>query len=199
MIASAETMLERWKDFEGQEIEVYEEFRLFTSEVISRTAFGSSYIEGKNIFDMLIKIGSLIFKNSLKVRVPGISKFFKTSDEIESDKLEIESVKKREKKARPEEKDSFGSDFLGLLLKARHNANDNHRISVDELIDECKTFYFAGQETTNTSLAWTVLLLALHTDWQEEARKEVIIIWQTNSKSRWHFQNENRDDDHQCL
>ncbi|CAN6549305.1 unnamed protein product [Malus baccata var. baccata] len=162
---SAETMLERWKDFEGQEIEVYEEFRLFTSEVISRTAFGSSYIEGKNIFDMLIKIGSLIFKNSLKVRVPGISKFFKTSDEIESDKLEIESVKKREKKARPEEKDSFGSDFLGLLLKARHN-----------LIDECKTFYFAGQETTNTSLAWTVLLLALHTDWQEEARKEMTMI-----------------------
>ncbi|XP_017192279.2 cytochrome P450 CYP749A22-like [Malus domestica] len=184
MVASAEAMLERWKFFEGKEIEVYEEFRLFTSEVISRTAFGSSYIEGKNIFEMLMKLGSILFKNAFKVRVPGISKFFKTSDEIESDKLEkevhatiIEIVKKRENKAGTKEKDNFGSDFLGLLLKACQSADDNQRISVDELIDECKTFYFAGQETTNTLLGWTVFLLALNTDWQEEARKEVIQLF----------------------
>ncbi|EEF50712.1 cytochrome P450, putative [Ricinus communis] len=39
-------MLERWKDHTGSEIEVDEEFKLLASEVISRTAFGSSYIEG---------------------------------------------------------------------------------------------------------------------------------------------------------
>ena len=72
MVASAETMLERWTFYEGKEIEVYEEFRLFTSEVISRTAFGSSYVEGQNIFEMLMKLGFLIAKNFLKVRVPGI-------------------------------------------------------------------------------------------------------------------------------
>lgn len=60
MIASAETMLERWKNYEGKEMEVFEEFRLLTSEVISRTAFGSSYIEGKDIFDKLMKLGFLI-------------------------------------------------------------------------------------------------------------------------------------------
>ncbi|PQP91688.1 uncharacterized protein Pyn_09761 [Prunus yedoensis var. nudiflora] len=184
MVASAESMLERWTVYEGKEIEVYEEFRLFTSEVISRTAFGSSYVEGRDIFEMLMKLGFLIFKNFLKVRVPGISKFFKTRDEIESEKLEkgihasiIEMVKKRETKTITGENDSFGSDFLGLLLKANHEANENQRISVQELIDECKTFYFAGQETTNTLLAWTVFLLALHTDWQEEARKEVLQLF----------------------
>ncbi|XP_024192776.1 cytochrome P450 CYP749A22 [Rosa chinensis] len=46
MIASAEKMLQRWKNHEGKEIEVYQEFRLLTSDVISR------------------------------VRLPGISKFF---------------------------------------------------------------------------------------------------------------------------
>ncbi|XP_021815105.1 cytochrome P450 CYP749A22-like [Prunus avium] len=168
MVASAEMMLERWTVYEGKEIEVFEEFRLFTSEVISRTAFGSSYSEGQDIFEMLRKLGFLIFKNILKFRVPGISKLFKTSDEIESDKLEkginasiIEMVKKREKKTMTGENDSFGSDFLGLLLKANHEANENQRISVQEIIDECKTFYFAGQETANTLLAWTVFLLAL--------------------------------------
>lgn len=56
MTTSVETMLERWKDHEGKEIEVFEEFRLLTSEVVSRTAFGSSYLEGKNVFEMLMKL-----------------------------------------------------------------------------------------------------------------------------------------------
>ncbi|TQD77784.1 hypothetical protein C1H46_036688 [Malus baccata] len=50
IIASAETMLEKWKSHEGKEIEVFEEFTLLTSEVIARTAFGSNYLEGRNIF-----------------------------------------------------------------------------------------------------------------------------------------------------
>ncbi|WRX14261.1 Cytochrome P450 - like 10 [Theobroma cacao] len=86
VIASVEAMLEKWKGREGKEIEVFEEFRLLTSEVISRTAF-------------------------------------------------------------------------------------------EDLVDECKTFYFAGQETTNSLLAWTVLVLAIHTDWQEKARREVIEVF----------------------
>ncbi|XP_034198692.1 cytochrome P450 CYP749A22-like [Prunus dulcis] len=181
MVASAETMLERWKNYEGKEIEVFEEFRFFTSEVISRTAFGSSYIEGQHIFEMLMKLGFLLTKNSFTIRVPGISKLFKTGDEIESEKLEkdvrasiLEIVRKREEKVMTGGEDSFGSDFLGLLVKAHHDANDSQRISVDDLIDDCKTFYVAGQETTNSLLAWTVFLLAHHTDWQEETRKEVI-------------------------
>lgn len=154
---------------------MFEEFRLLTSEVVSRTAFGSSYLEGKNVFEMLMKLFFFIFKHNFKLRFPGISKFFKTSNEVESKKIEkgirdsiLEIVKKREEKATSGGEDGFGSDFLGLLVKARHDANDKQRISVDYLVDECKTFYFAGQETTNTLLAWTVFLLAFHTDWQFE-------------------------------
>ncbi|TQD71894.1 hypothetical protein C1H46_042566 [Malus baccata] len=72
MVASAETMLERWRNNEEKEIEMFEEFRLFTSEVISRTAFGSSYLEGQNIFEMLMKLAFLVSKNALTVRIPGI-------------------------------------------------------------------------------------------------------------------------------
>lgn len=72
MIASVEMMLERWKEYEGKEIEVFEEFRLLTSEVISRTAFGSSYIQGKDIFDMLIKLSMIVATNAFKIRIPGI-------------------------------------------------------------------------------------------------------------------------------
>nr|XP_008339765.2 cytochrome P450 CYP749A22-like [Malus domestica] len=184
MITSTEVMLERWKNHEGEEIEVNEEFKLLTSEVISRTAFGSSYLEGKNIFEMLTELASLLFKNTYTFRLPGISKFYKPSDEIKSDKLEkgirdsiAGMASKREKKAMTGEGDGFGSDYLGLLLKAHHNAIGNERISMDELVDECKTFYLAGQETATSMLSWTVFLLALHTDWQEEARKEVLQLF----------------------
>lgn len=68
MVESVETMLEKWTCHKGKKIEVYEEFRHLTSEVISRTAFGSSYLEGKNIFEMLTQLGFIIFKNEGKIR-----------------------------------------------------------------------------------------------------------------------------------
>lgn len=180
MVMGVESMLERWKPLEGKEIEAYEEFRFLTAEVISRTAFGSSYLEGKNIFEMMNKLTLLASRNFYKQAFPGINKLFKTDDQIESERLEkrvrdsiVELIKRREEKVTSGEEDNFGCDFLGLLVLAHHDAIENQRISIDDVVGECKTFYFAGQETTNSLLAWTVLLLAIHTDWQEEARKEV--------------------------
>ena len=72
MIASVEVMLERWKHHEGKEIEVFEEFRQLTSELISRTAFGSSYLEGENIFQMLMKLTLLTSRNTHELKFPGI-------------------------------------------------------------------------------------------------------------------------------
>lgn len=113
-------------------------------------------------------------------------KFVKLADDNESDKLEqgirnsiINMIKKREEAAMAGKSDGFGTDFLGLLLMTHHNADADKtkRISVEDMIDECKSFYVAGHETTNSSLAWTVLLLAIHTDWQDKARKEVIELF----------------------
>ncbi|KAL6186716.1 hypothetical protein ACLB2K_042835 [Fragaria x ananassa] len=181
--ASAEAMVERWKNHEGKETDVFEEFRLLTSEVIARTAFGSSYLEGQNIFEMLKNLSIIVFKNLYKTRFPGMSKVYRTSDEIEADKLEkeiqdsiMEIVKKREQKASSREGESFGSDFLGLLLKAHHDTNDDQKFSIDNAVEECKALYFVGQETTSTLLSWTVLLLAQHPEWQEEARKEMSMV-----------------------
>ncbi|XWS69603.1 hypothetical protein CRYUN_Cryun04dG0192800 [Craigia yunnanensis] len=184
IVASVETMLEKWKGQEGKEIEVFQEFRLLTSEMISRTAFGSSYLEGEKIFEMLMKLSIIASRNMYKARIPVISEYWKSDDEIESEKVAkaihdsvMKVVEKRVEKIVTGEADSFGRDFLGLLLNAYHDLDEKNRISVEDLVDECKTFYFAGQETTNSLLAWTVLLLAIHTDWQEKARTEVIEVF----------------------
>ncbi|XP_056165640.1 cytochrome P450 CYP749A22-like isoform X2 [Syzygium oleosum] len=184
MVESVHMMLEKWKQQEGKEIDVYEEFKLSTSEVISRTAFGSSYVEGRNIFEMLTSLGMLFSRNTLRMRFPGMSKIWKTADEIEAEKLEkgvrdaiLEIAKKREKKVMAGEADDYGNDLLGQLVKAYHDKDESKKITVDGLVDECKTFYFAGQETITAMLTWVMFLLASHSDWQEEARKEVLDVF----------------------
>ncbi|MBA0647539.1 hypothetical protein Goklo_015392, partial [Gossypium klotzschianum] len=184
VIASVETMLEKWKGQEGKEIEVFHEFRLLTSEVISRTAFGSSYLEGEKVFAMLNKLSIIMSRNLYNTRIPLINKLWKPADMLESEELAKEiqycvmkMVKKREDKVVNGEADSFGNDFLGLLVNAYHDSDENNRLLMEDLVDECKTFYFAGQDTVNSLLAWIVFLLAIHGDWQEKARREVIEIF----------------------
>ncbi|MFQ6628119.1 hypothetical protein Gotur_008208 [Gossypium turneri] len=178
IIASVETMLEKWKGREGREIEVSKEFRLLTSEVISRTAFGSSYLEGEKIFAMLQKLTIIMSRNLFKTRIPFCSKLWKSADLLESEKLSKEIkdrvmkiVKKREDEVVNGEVNSFGNDFLGLLVNAYHESDEKNRFSLEDLLAECKTFYFSGQETVNSLLSWIVLHLAIHGDWQEKVRK----------------------------
>ncbi|KAK6931375.1 Cytochrome P450 [Dillenia turbinata] len=181
MIVSVKAMLDRWKEQEERDIEVYEEFRVLTSEVISRTAFGSSYLDGKNIFEKMIKMGLILSRNDFKIQIPVIRKLFRSGDDTEADKLGqsirnniLEIVKSREEKVMAGEIDNYGNEFLGSLMKACHDPDETRRITEDDLVDECKTFYLAGHETTTSFLSWTMLLLAIHTDWQEKARKEVL-------------------------
>ncbi|CAL5431032.1 unnamed protein product [Camellia sinensis] len=123
MISSVEMMLERWKQHECEEIEVFEEFRILTSQVISMTAFGSSYLEGKDIFEMLTKLGIITSRNVFKIKLPIFSQIWKSTDDIESEKLEhgirdsiLEIIKKGENAMT--EVDNYGADLLGLLVKA---------------------------------------------------------------------------------
>lgn len=188
MIESAETMVDGWKNYEGKEVDVFKEFKVYTLDVISHTAFGSSYQQGKDIFHMLQQLTDLSIRNGYKIKLPVISKILKSKDDYEGERLEkrmkdcfMEIIKAREEKFRNGETEGYGNDFLGLLVKAKNDPETSQSISVEDIVDECKTFYFAGHETTNVLLAWTMFLLALHKEWQEEARNEVLKVFGGNN------------------
>ena len=77
-----------------------------------------------------------------------------------------------------------GDNLLGLLLlsSSQNNLPENvmstkdNAITLEEVIEECKQFYLAGHETTSSWLTWTVTVLAMHPNWQEKAREEVMQI-----------------------
>ena len=46
-------------------------------------------------------------------------------------------------------------------------------LSLDDLIDDCKAFYLAGQSVTASLFVWTLVALSQHQEWQNKARDEI--------------------------
>ncbi|CAN0916589.1 Cytochrome P450 CYP749A22 [Linum grandiflorum] len=159
--------------------------------MLERTAFGSSYWEGHKVFELLTKMVSIIFRNEYSVRIPGLSTILRTGDELETAALRDEikavimnMVNKRKTENNISTRNSSSSaatDFLALLLKAYTDPDTKKRITVEDVVDECKTFYLAGHETATSSLTWTILLLAAHTEWQDRAREQVVQLFGNDS------------------
>lgn len=56
IVECTNNMLEEWSKSvlsHAEEVDVLKEFRKLTADVIARTAFGSSYADGKHIFNLL--------------------------------------------------------------------------------------------------------------------------------------------------
>ncbi|KAK9092524.1 hypothetical protein Syun_027435 [Stephania yunnanensis] len=101
--------------------------------------------------------------------------------ERESKALFEEMIKKREKDLKQGE--CQNDDLLSLLIDSNfkevleHGDSESVGLTIDEIIAECKLFYFAGQETTYSLLVWAMVLLGMHQEWQERAREEVLQVF----------------------
>nr|ALV83449.1 putative 7-deoxyloganic acid hydroxylase [Olea europaea subsp. europaea] len=194
-------MLSKWEKIvssEGSsEVDVWPYLQTLTSDAISRTAFGSNYEEGRKIFELQQNRPSLSCKDEIQFMsldgglitvFSSFPLFFPTkrnkrmrriAKEVESSVMSI--IQKRIKAMEAGEASS--DDLLGILLESNFTEIQQHGrksgMSLKEVIEECKLFYFAGQETTSSLLVWTLILLSKHLDWQSRAREEVLQVFRS--------------------
>ncbi|XP_058220664.1 cytochrome P450 72A225-like [Rhododendron vialii] len=80
------------------------------------------------------------------------------------------------------------SDLLGILLtsnlididQGKLGNKNSIKLTTEEVIEECKLFYQAGQETTADLPVWTMVLLSKNQKWQTLAREEVLAVFGNN-------------------
>jgi cytochrome P450 len=108
-------------------------------------------------------------------------KIHKNNKEVESILREI--IGKRIQAM--EQGESTKDDLLGLLLESNmrqteENGQSGMGMTIEDVIEECKVFYFAGMETTSVLLTWTMVVLSMHPEWQDRAREEVLGLFGKN-------------------
>ncbi|GJN05656.1 hypothetical protein PR202_ga23305 [Eleusine coracana subsp. coracana] len=149
-------MADKWRGMAAAtsgevEIDVSDWFQVVTEDAITRTAFGESYEDGKAVFKLQTQLMAFASEAFRKVFIPGY-RFLPTRKNTSSWKLDKEIRK----------------NLVTLIGRRQEAAEDDEK--------ECKTFFFAGKQTTSNLLTWTTVLLAMHPEWQERARKEVLDV-----------------------
>ncbi|KAI4353442.1 hypothetical protein L6164_002391 [Bauhinia variegata] len=180
MAACTISMLDEWEreasEAKYKKIQMDEQFRELTADIIAHTAFGSSFVQGREAFNAQRELLKQSATLNAYVFIPG-SQYLPTPSNLKTWKLDrkIRKTLKQIIESRlhylstKDEIDwSFGDDLLGVMIEAGPKWN------MKEILDECKTFFVAGHETTSNWLTWTVFLLSVHSEWQEKLREEVL-------------------------
>lgn len=170
------------------ELDVWPELQKFAGEVISRTAFGSSYEEGRRIFQLQTEQAERLLQAVQTLSIPGY-RFLPTANNLRMKEIAREVhailkgiIEKREKAIK--EGIANPGDLLGLLMESNMKEQPGKSMTTDEVIEECKLFYFAGQETTSALLTWTMVALSMHSSWQVRAREEVLKVFGKNKPDK---------------
>ncbi|KAI6684885.1 hypothetical protein NL676_030798 [Syzygium grande] len=136
-----------------------------------------SYEEGKKIFELQKEQAVLVLEAYFSLYLPGFSllptkknkRRYYLDQQIKS---MIRKIIRRKEKAM-QNGESCTDDLLSLLLQRRGADSD---MTIEDVVEECKLIYFAGQETTANWLTWTMVVLSMHPEWQEKAREEVLKV-----------------------
>ncbi|KAI7737129.1 hypothetical protein M8C21_013249 [Ambrosia artemisiifolia] len=178
--ASCNEMIEKWEELvyteNSCEVDVWPHLQTFSSAVISRTAFGSNFKEGENIFELQREQAELIINATNSIYIPG-SRFLPTKNNKRMKEIEQQvkgSIKGmiNNRVVAMKANEASNDDLLGILLDSNYkeiklHGNSNLGLSIDEVIEECKLFYFAGQDTAGSH----------HSEWQARAREEVLHVF----------------------
>ncbi|KAK9085339.1 hypothetical protein Sjap_025750 [Stephania japonica] len=165
--SSSAELVEGWEKLVSNgssEVDVCPYIQKLTADVISKTAFGSSYEGGRRIFQLQSEQAKLVVEVMPFLFIPGL-RFLPTKKNrrIKEIGREIRSIlsdmiNKRENATKDGE--AHKDDLLGMLLESNRKVN---------------------QENDNSKWSvWTMVALSMHPEWQAQAREEVLRVFGTD-------------------
>ncbi|RCV09020.1 hypothetical protein SEVIR_1G379800v4 [Setaria viridis] len=184
MQRATDRMLARWADAVangGGVVDVERGVVRNAAEIIAEASFGVDVADddeaaGARVFEKLQAMQVMLFQSNRLVGVP-LGKLLHLRKTYEAWKLgrEIDAllVDIIDHRRRHGNNRSNNKDLLSLLLAGSKSTEQRRHLTTRELVDECKTFFFGGHETTALALSWTLLMLAAHPEWQDALREEV--------------------------
>ena len=189
MAEEAQRLVERWRPVaeRGDRLDTYPEMITMASRVSGRILFGADMSAAADLLVRFRRVNDQLLRRAtsphpLPTYLPtpgnrrlqrGLRRTRAIVDELISRRRPwTDSVTVAE----PVAWSTAGAqtvDMLGLLLAARDAENGADRLSATEVADQAMLFLLAGHDTTSVALSCTLLLLALHPDWQQRLRDEV--------------------------
>ncbi|KAI8534046.1 hypothetical protein RHMOL_Rhmol10G0058300 [Rhododendron molle] len=158
-------------------INIARDMRSFTGDVISRACFGSDYSKGEEIFNKIRALQKATSNMTFSSAVP-VTRYIPTKQNRETWALEkglrtliLNVVEERTKSGGVE------NDLLQMLLEGAKNSTEQSQDGTERfVVDNCKSMYLGGYETTAVSAEWCLMLLAANQEWQGRVRDEVLQI-----------------------
>ena len=147
----------------------------------SKAIFGISCESGKRVIEKITAVQVALFKSNRFVGVPYSNLIMCPKRTLQAkiignqiNALLHSIIKDRREKLIDDHQNIPQKDLLCLLLAGNLlEGKRGKRLTTRELVDECKTFFFAGQETSALLLTWTMMLLAIYPEWQDQLREEI--------------------------
>ena len=180
MVASAQQMLEEWKDIpEGETIVVNDEMMKVAMRVISQSMFGvdisKSFVDAGDALTYILEYVSETGNNPLypPTYIPTaknrkFNKALKTIDEFIYGIIDQRQGQEG------------GEDLLQMLMTAK-DAETGEVMSRTQLRDEVLVTFFAGHETTASLMGWAFYLLSLHPDVEARFHSEIDAVLEGRS------------------
>jgi len=158
-------------------VDVRKETLLLSAEILGKTAFGCSFgaLDAQRPEDDPVYDAFRVIMRGLDIRARSIIGFLRLVPNKENRNfgLKLEQLNSIVEGVL---KDHYQNPKLNencLLAKLTECDEDGNKLSKSEILDNIKTFLFAGHDTTGSALAWILYYLAAHPAVQQKVKEEV--------------------------
>ncbi len=177
MVESAAEMLESWKPYakQGETLDIAHEITSVTQQIIAKTMFSTDVGEQVDTlcqaFDVTLEYMNMRMFNPLplldRLPTPANLRFRRSLAVL--DEIMYGLIEARRTMSHPPE------DLLTMLIEAR-DEETGEGMSDRQIRDEVVTIFFAGHETTASTLSWSWYLLAQHPEIARAVTAEAIDV-----------------------